>query len=64
MVFEPAIHVGNIWSLTSLCNELYFGRLAGVFRSDKRQLDVEGLLRTFVFGRICDPETEPGCSKP
>ena len=60
IVFEPARHLGDVWSLTSLWKELGFDRLARVFRSGKRQLDVEALLRIMVFNRLCDPESKLG----
>ena len=60
IVFEPARNLGDVWSLTSLWKELGFDRLARVFRSGKRQLDVEGLLRIMVFNRLCDPESKLG----
>jgi len=60
IVFEPARTLGDVWSLTSLWKELGFDRLARVFRSGKRQLDVEGLLRIMVFNRLCDPESKLG----
>jgi len=60
IVFEPARHLGDVWSLTSIWNELGFDRLTRVFRSGKRHLDVEGLLRIMVFNRLCDPESKLG----
>jgi len=60
IVFEPARHLGDVWSLTSLWNELGFDRLKRLFRSGKRQLDVEGLLRIMVFNRLCAPESKLG----
>jgi transposase len=60
VVFEPARHLGDVWTLTSIWNELGFDRLTRVFRSGKRQLDVEGLLRIMVFNRLCDPESKLG----
>jgi hypothetical protein len=60
IVFKPARHLGDVWSLTALWNELGFDQLARVFRSGKRQLDVEALLRIMVFNRLCDPESKLG----
>ncbi len=58
--FEPARALGDVWALTQLWNELGFDRLAKVFRSSKRKLDVETLLRVMVFNRLCDPESKLG----
>ena len=60
IVFKPARHLGDVWSLTALWNELGFDQLARVFRSGKRQLDVEAMLRIMVFNRLCDPESKLG----
>ena len=60
IVFEPARNLGDVWSLTSLWKELGFDRLARVFRSGKRQSDIEGLLRIMVFNRLCDPDSKLG----
>lgn len=58
--FEPARALGDVWTLTQLWNELGFDRLATVFRSSKRKLDVEAMLRVMVFNRLCDPESKLG----
>ena len=58
--FEPALSLGDVWTLTSLWAELGFDRLAAVFRSARRQLDVEAMLRIMVFNRLCDPESKLG----
>lgn len=60
IVFKPARHLGDVWSLTALWNELGFDQLARVFRSGKRQVDVEAMLRVMVFNRLCDPESKLG----
>jgi len=60
ILFEPARDLGDVWSLTTLWNELGFDRLRRVFRSGRRQLDVEALLRIMVFNRLCDPESKLG----
>ena len=58
--FEPARALGDVWVLTQLWNELGFDRLAQTFRSSKRKLDVEAMLRVMVFNRLCDPESKLG----
>jgi len=58
--FEPARALGDVWTLTQLWNELGFDRLAQTFRSSKRKLDVEAMLRIMVFNRLCDPESKLG----
>lgn len=58
--FEPARALGDVWTLTQLWNELGFDRLSGVFRSSKRKLNVEAMLRVMVFNRPCDPESKLG----
>lgn len=58
--FEPARALGDVWTLTQLWNELGFDRLSRVFRSSKRKLDVEAMLRVMVFNRLCDPESKLG----
>lgn len=60
IVYEPARNLGDVWSLTALWNDLGFDRLRGVFRSGKRQLDVEALLKIMVFNRLCDPDSKLG----
>ena len=60
IVYEPARDLGDVWSLTSLWNELGFDRLARTFRSQRRQIDIEALLRVMVFNRLCDPESKLG----
>lgn len=60
ITYEPARNLGDVWSLTSLWNELGFDRLARIFRSGKRQIAVEALLRVMVFNRLCDPESKLG----
>lgn len=58
--FEPARAIGDVWSLTSLWEELGFSDLAGIFKRSRRQIDVEALLRIMVFNRLCDPESKLG----
>lgn len=59
--YEPARTVGDVWSLTSLWNELGFDQLSRIFRrSSRRRIAVEQLLRVMVFNRLCDPESKLG----
>ncbi len=60
ITFDPARSLGDVWTLTSLWSELGFDRLAAVFRSSRRQLDVEAMLRILVFNRLCDPDSKLG----
>jgi transposase len=60
ITFDPALSLGDVWALSSLWSELGFDRLAAVFRSSRRQLDVEAMLRIMVFNRLCDPESKLG----
>jgi transposase len=58
--FEPTRTLGDVWTLTQIWKELGFDRLASVFRSSKRKLDVEAMIRVMVFNRLCDPESKLG----
>ncbi len=58
--FESARALGDVWALNELWNELDFSRLSQVFRSDRRECDVEALLRVMVFNRLCDPQSKLG----
>ena len=58
--FEPARSLGDVWTLTQLWNELGFDQLTRIFRSSKRKLDVEAMIRVMVFNRLCDPESKLG----
>lgn len=58
--FAPSLSLGDVWTLTQLWNELGFDRLAQVFRSSKRKLDVEAMIKVMVFNRLCDPESKLG----
>ena len=58
--FEPTRTLGDVWTLTQIWKELGFDRLACVFRSSKRKLDVEAMIRVMVFNRLCDPESKLG----
>jgi hypothetical protein len=58
--FEPTRTLGDVWTLTQIWKELGFDRIASVFRSSKRKLDVEAMIRVMVFNRLCDPESKLG----
>lgn len=59
--YESARAIGDVWSLTSLWNELGFDQLTRVFRrSSRRRIAVEQILRVMVFNRLCDPESKLG----
>lgn len=60
VTFEPALSLGDVWTLNSLWCELGFDRLASVLRSSKRHCDVEAMLRIMVFNRLCDPQSKLG----
>ena len=59
---EPARAYGDVFTLHELWKDLGFDRALGrALRSGKRQLDVEALVRTMVFNRLCDPTSKLGC---
>jgi len=58
--FESARALGNVWALNELWQSLGFGELRRVFRKTRHNIDVEALLRTMVFNRLCDPESKLG----
>lgn len=60
LTFLPARALGHVWSLSKLWHELGFDRLARVFRSSRREIEVEALFRIMVFNRLCDPESMLG----
>ena len=53
--FDSARSLGDVWTLTSLWNELGFDSLKRVFRKSRHKIDIEALLRIMVFNRLCDP---------
>ena len=60
VVFERARSLGDVWVLSELWKQLGFDRLARVFRSRRIGFDVEAMIRTMVFNRLCDPESKLG----
>ena len=58
--FDSARSLGDVWTLTSLWNELGFDALKRVFRKSRHKIDIEALLRIMVFNRLCDPESKLG----
>ncbi|MFP5407491.1 MAG: IS1634 family transposase, partial [Gammaproteobacteria bacterium] len=60
VVFERARSLGDVWVLSELWKQLGFDRLSRVFRSRRIGFDVEAMIRTMVFNRLCDPESKLG----
>ena len=58
--FDSARSLGDVWTLTSLWNELGFDSLKRVFRKGRHKIDIEALLRIMVFNYLCDPESKLG----
>ena len=58
--FDSACSLGDVWTLTSLWNELGFDALKRVFRKGRHKIDIEALLRIMVFNRLGDPESKLG----
>jgi hypothetical protein len=58
--FDSARSLGDVWTLTSLWNELGFDSLRRVFRKSRHKIDIEALLRMMVFNRLCNPESNLG----
>ena len=60
MTFESAKAFGDLWALHELWRTLGFHELQRCFRSARYGMDVEALIRTMVFNRLCDPESKLG----
>lgn len=59
--FEVARELGGPWVLTELWRSLGMDTaLKRVFRSSRRTIEVEALLRVMVFNRLCDPNSKLG----
>lgn len=59
--FEPSRTLGPTWLLTEIWRELGLEqRLHKALRSSYRQFDLEAVIRTMVFNRLCDPQSKLG----
>lgn len=59
--FLAAKSIGGTWVLNSLWRELGLSRaLKAAFRSNRRSVDVEAMLRVMIFNRLCDPDSKLG----
>ncbi len=59
--FEVARELGGPWVLTELWRSLGMDNvLKRIFRSSRRTVDIESLLRIMVFNRLCDPDSKLG----
>lgn len=62
ITYEAALGFGDVFALHELWKDLGFDRaLRGALRSGRREIDVEALIRTMVFNRLCDPTSKLGC---
>ncbi|MBK8973440.1 MAG: hypothetical protein IPM37_19595 [Hahellaceae bacterium] len=58
--FEFSKAFGDLYALQQLWQQLGFDAFRRVFRSGKRTLDVELLLRIMVFNRLSNPDSKLG----
>jgi transposase len=58
--FDSSRDFGDLWALQALWDEIGFDELRRVFRSRRRSLETEQLLRVMVFNRLCDPRSKLG----
>lgn len=55
--FDSSRAVGDLWALTQIWKQLGLDRLRQVLRQRTRhKIDLEALLRTLVFNRLCNAE--------
>ena len=58
--FDSSRDFGDLWALQALWDEIGFDELRRVFRSRRRSVETEQLLRVMVFNRLCDPRSKLG----
>jgi transposase len=51
---------GDVYALSELWRQLGLEGLSTIFRSNRREIDVENLLRAMVFHRLCDADSKLG----
>jgi len=62
VIQEPGLSFGDVFTLHELWRELGFDKaLTRALRSGRRKTDVEALVRSMVFNRLCDPTSKLGC---
>ncbi len=58
--FESSKSLGDVWALQCLWGELGFDRIAGALGQKSRQVQLEPLIKSMVFNRLCEPDSKLG----
>lgn len=58
--FESSKSLGDVWALDCLWLELGFDRISSSLGQEGRRVEIEPLIKSMVFNRLCEPDSKLG----